>query len=175
MERFQEIQPPQSSSSAAKCFYETSHRPGSAWHPFVQRRWSLQEKGKASKVPLVVSLGQRYKRTHLELSPMSDLLEGRFPNISPIKMIPEITESNKRIRTDLFGHLMTKERSMKFILTITDVFTKYIHLVAILEKEAYVPEFHILALTNQFQQLYLQINHGDLIGCEPNSHFLESE
>ena len=43
---------------------------------------------------------------------------------------------NQRIHADLFGPLKTSEKGKKFILVITDAFTKYIELVALENKEA---------------------------------------
>ena len=50
--------------------------------------------------------------------------------------LPFCSEPNQRIHVDLFGPLKTSENGKKYILTITDAFTKYAELVAIPDKEA---------------------------------------
>ena len=50
--------------------------------------------------------------------------------------LPQCTEPNQRIHADLFGPLRTSGNSKKFILCITDAFTKYVELVALPDKEA---------------------------------------
>ena len=50
--------------------------------------------------------------------------------------LPQCTEPNQRIHADLFGPLKTSENSKKFILCMTDAFTKYVELVALPDKEA---------------------------------------
>ena len=50
--------------------------------------------------------------------------------------LPQCTEPNQRIHADLFGPLKTSENSKKYILCITDAFTKYVELVALPDKEA---------------------------------------
>ena len=50
--------------------------------------------------------------------------------------LPICTEPNQRIHADLFGALKTSGKNKKFVLTITDAFTKYAELVAIPNKEA---------------------------------------
>ena len=34
-----------------------------------------------------------------------------------------------------------------------------------------MPEYNVLALTDNFEQLSLQINHADLMDCQHNNHF----
>ncbi len=50
--------------------------------------------------------------------------------------LPQPTEPNMRIHADLFGPLRDMGRNKKYILTITDAFTKYVELVALPNKEA---------------------------------------
>ena len=50
--------------------------------------------------------------------------------------LPQCTQTNQRIHADLFGFLFVSGRGKKYILCITDVFTKYVELVAIDNKEA---------------------------------------
>ena len=50
--------------------------------------------------------------------------------------LPQCTEPNQRIHADLFGPLKTSENSKKYILCMTDAFTKYVELVALPDKEA---------------------------------------
>ncbi|MFM7188328.1 MAG: RNase H-like domain-containing protein, partial [Armatimonadota bacterium] len=55
------------------------------------------------------------------------------PLLSPL---PQCSEPNQRIHADLFGPLKTSERGKKFILSITDAFTKLVELVALENKES---------------------------------------
>ena len=50
--------------------------------------------------------------------------------------LPQPTEPNMRIHADLHGPLRTSGNMKKYILVITDAFTKYVELVAIENKEA---------------------------------------
>jgi hypothetical protein len=50
--------------------------------------------------------------------------------------LPQCTELNQRVHADLFGPLKTSEGDKKFILCITDAFTKYVELVVLPNKEA---------------------------------------
>jgi hypothetical protein len=50
--------------------------------------------------------------------------------------IPQCTEPNQGVHADLFGPLKTSEGDKKFILCITDAFTKYVELVVLPNKEA---------------------------------------
>ena len=50
--------------------------------------------------------------------------------------LPQPTEPNMRIHADLFGSLKDLGRGKRYILTITDAFTKYVELVALPNKEA---------------------------------------
>jgi len=54
----------------------------------------------------------------------------------PIQPLPQCSQLNQRIHADLFGPLKTSEKGKKYILCITDAFTKYVELVAITNKEA---------------------------------------
>ena len=50
--------------------------------------------------------------------------------------LPQTTEPNQRIHADLFGPLFTSGRNKKYVLCMTDAFTKYVELVALENKEA---------------------------------------
>ncbi len=50
--------------------------------------------------------------------------------------MPLPTEPGQRVHADLFGPLKTSDKGKKFILCITDAFTKYVELVALPNKEA---------------------------------------
>ena len=49
--------------------------------------------------------------------------------------LPICTEPNQRIHADLFGALVTSRRNEKYILCMTDAWTKYVELVALPNKE----------------------------------------
>jgi len=55
------------------------------------------------------------------------------PLLSPL---PQCTEPNTRMHADLFGPLIASGRQKKYILCMTDAFTKYAELVALENKEA---------------------------------------
>ncbi len=50
--------------------------------------------------------------------------------------LPLPTEPGQRVHADLFGPLKTSDKGKKFILWVTDTFTKYVKLVALPNKEA---------------------------------------
>jgi hypothetical protein len=50
--------------------------------------------------------------------------------------LPQCSEPNQRVHCDLFGPLKTSGQNKKFILCMTDAFTKYVELVALPDKEA---------------------------------------
>ena len=54
----------------------------------------------------------------------------------PLKPLPLLDQPNQCIHVDLFGPLKTSECSNKFILCITEVFTKYTEVIPILDKLA---------------------------------------
>jgi hypothetical protein len=58
--------------------------------------------------------------------------------------LPQCTEPNQRIHADLFGPLKTTSGDKKFILCLTDAFTKYVVLVTIPNKEAFTVATAIL-------------------------------
>ena len=53
-----------------------------------------------------------------------------------ITPLPQCNEPNQRVHMDLFGPLKTTSSGKKYILCITDAFSKYAELVAIPDKEA---------------------------------------
>ena len=54
----------------------------------------------------------------------------------PLQPIPSTEMPNEKIHVDLFGPLKTSESGKKYILCITDSFTKYAEVIAIPNKEA---------------------------------------
>ena len=60
----------------------------------------------------------------------------RRPAKVPLKPLPQPCNPNHRIHVDLFGPLIASDNQKRFILVITDSFTKYCELVAIENKEA---------------------------------------
>jgi hypothetical protein len=57
-----------------------------------------------------------------------------LPNL--LTPLPQPTEPNQRIHADLFGPLRTSGNGKRFLLCITDAFTKYIELASLDNKEA---------------------------------------
>lgn len=52
-----------------------------------------------------------------------------------LQPLPLLSDPNQRVHADLFGPLRTSDRGKKFILVMTDAFTRYVELVAIENKE----------------------------------------
>ena len=74
-------------------------------------------------------------QTHLKTSQKCQLQRTR-DQTRPLSPLPQCTQPNQRILADLFGFLVVSGRGKKYILCITDAFTKYVELVAIDNKEA---------------------------------------
>ena len=53
-----------------------------------------------------------------------------------LTLLPQPTEPNMRVHADLHSPLKTSENNKKYILVVTDAFTKYVVLVALNNKEA---------------------------------------
>jgi hypothetical protein len=60
----------------------------------------------------------------------------KFQTTTPLQPMPQCSLPNQRIHMDLFGPCKTSDMGNKYILTITDAFTKYSEVVAIPNKEA---------------------------------------
>ena len=54
---------------------------------------------------------------------------------APLQPLPLLSEPNMRVHVDLFGPLKTTDSGKKYILCMTDAFTKYVELVALPNKE----------------------------------------
>ena len=52
-----------------------------------------------------------------------------------VQLLPLLDQPNQHIHVDLFGPLKTSEHSNKFILCITDAFTKYAEVIPIPDKQ----------------------------------------
>ncbi len=50
--------------------------------------------------------------------------------------LPQCSEPNQRIHMDLFGPLKTSESGKKYIMCITDAFSKFAELIALPDKQA---------------------------------------
>ena len=53
-----------------------------------------------------------------------------------VSPLPQCTMPNQRIHMDLFGPLKTSQSGKKYIMVVTDAFTKYVELIAIPDKQA---------------------------------------
>ena len=62
--------------------------------------------------------------------------KSRDPKPSPMQSLPIPQAPNERVHIDLFGPLKTSEAGNKHIMVMTDAFSKYAELVAILDKSA---------------------------------------
>jgi hypothetical protein len=63
---------------------------------------------------------------------------GKVGKVQPklLSPLPQCMEPNQRVHADLFGPLKCPNGDKKFILCVTDAFTKYVELVVIPNKEA---------------------------------------
>jgi len=59
-----------------------------------------------------------------------------FAKPVPLQPLPTMDQPNQRVHVDLFGPLKTSTYNNKFILCITDAFTKYAEVIAIPDKKA---------------------------------------
>jgi hypothetical protein len=66
---------------------------------------------------------------------LSSTNKGTLPP-PPLLPLPALTRPNQRIHIDLFGPLKTSKTDKKFVLVITDAFSKLTHLRAIQDKSA---------------------------------------
>ena len=53
-----------------------------------------------------------------------------------VSPLPQCTMPKQRIHMDLFGPLKTSQSGKKYIMVVTDAFTKYVELTAISDKQA---------------------------------------
>jgi hypothetical protein len=60
----------------------------------------------------------------------------KFPTITPLHPMPQYSEPNQPIHMDLIGHCKSSDMGNKYVVTITDAFTKYTEICAIPNKEA---------------------------------------
>jgi len=60
-----------------------------------------------------------------------------------LQPLPLLSAPNQRVHADLFGPLKTSQKGKKFILVMTDAFTRYVELVAIENKETETVANHI--------------------------------
>ena len=73
---------------------------------------------------------------HLRHCDKCQLTKGSKMKPELLSPLPQCTEPNQRVHADLFGPLKTANGDKKFILCITDAFTKYVELVVLPNKEA---------------------------------------
>ena len=67
---------------------------------------------------------------------MSENKEGKRATTNFVSPLPQCTMPNQRIHMDLFGPLKTSQSGKKYIMVVTDAFTKYVELIAIPDKTA---------------------------------------
>jgi hypothetical protein len=70
------------------------------------------------------------------MSPTKTTKAIKFLKTTPLQPIPQFSLPNQRIHMDLFGPCKMSDMGNKYILTITNAFTKYSEIVAIPNKEA---------------------------------------
>lgn len=64
------------------------------------------------------------------------LAKAKHPNRQPLKPLPICDAPNQRVHIDLVGPLRTTNAGNKFVMVITDAFTKYAEVAPIVNKEA---------------------------------------
>ncbi len=69
--------------------------------------------------------------------------------------LPILDQPNLRVHADLFGPMITADSNKKFVLCITDAFTKYAVVMAIASKDA-----EILADADAKQGIVFEIRHS---------------
>jgi hypothetical protein len=62
--------------------------------------------------------------------------KAKFEKTVELQPLPQCSMPNQRIHMDLFGPCKTSDAGNKYVLTMTDAFTKYAEIVAIPNKEA---------------------------------------
>ena len=62
--------------------------------------------------------------------------KAKQPIRSPMKPLPVVDMPNQRIHMDLVGPLRTTDKQNKYIIVVTDAFTKYVEMKAIPNKGA---------------------------------------
>lgn len=62
--------------------------------------------------------------------------KGRQPGKAPLQSMPTCDAPNQRIHIDLVGPLRTSESGNKYIMVMTDAFTKYVELASITSKDS---------------------------------------
>ena len=73
----------------------------------------------------------------LHKCPVCQELQGRKPIPSPLNSLPTVAEPNIRVHMDLFGPLKVRSANgKKYIMVMTDAFSKYTELAAICDKKA---------------------------------------
>ena len=73
----------------------------------------------------------------LHKCPVCQELQGRKPIPSPLNPLPTVAEPNIRVHMDLFGPLKVRSANgKKYIMVMTDAFSKYTELAAICDKKA---------------------------------------
>ena len=80
--------------------------------------------------------GQRHQSSHPDLPQVPRRKKHNPTGPALLSPLPQCTEPNQRIHADLFGPLRVSGHSKKFILCMTDAFTKYVELVALPNKES---------------------------------------
>ena len=74
---------------------------------------------------------------YLVSCPRCQEIAGRRPGASPLQPLPIVSEPNVRVHMDLFGPLRVRSASgHKYIMVMTDAFSKYTELAAIPDKSA---------------------------------------
>ena len=73
---------------------------------------------------------------HIDLCVQCQVRKKSYSKPTLLHPLPILNQPNQRVHVDLFGPLKTSEQCNKFILCITDAFTKYAEVIPIPDKQA---------------------------------------
>ena len=77
-----------------------------------------------------------YVAKYIKSCPVCQSAKGKAPPPSPLKSLPLCDGPNERVHIDLFGPLKTSHEGNKFVMVMTDAWSKVVELAAIPNKQA---------------------------------------
>ena len=98
--------------------------------------WSTENKRKLQECYFWLNIDEDIKHHITTCLKCQTNKADKFPRKTTLQSMPQCSLPNQRIHLDLFGPCKTSDMGNKYILTMTDAFTKYAEVVAIPNKEA---------------------------------------
>jgi hypothetical protein len=77
-----------------------------------------------------------YVAKYIKSCPICQAAKGKHPPPMPLKSLPICDGKNERVHIDLFGPLRTSEEGNKYVMVMTDAWSKVVELAAIPDKTA---------------------------------------